>query len=980
MQRWRWFSVLGAAWLALGCSDDQQRRGQVMVAVSTDMSIDSDLDEVQILVEREADGTVFTESFELFPNARGYFVPGTYAVVSGGDGGDVIRVRLLGRSEGDLRVARETVTTIPRNRVGMLPMPLQWLCESEHELDAEGDPASTCAVENEDETCNLGRCADAHVDGDDLEDFDPKDIYGGYDSGPEAARNGACFDAITCLSEGTRVEIDVSDPDVCEFERSEGIKDLNVGLVVEGAGHCNPITETCYIPLSRSKAFGWDEDGRTVILPPGVCDRLGDKVLAVVESGACPTKEFSVPTCGEWLGGDGIDADGDGVFDEDDNCPFIDNPDQGDEDEDGVGDACDTGAADQDADGVPDEEDNCPTEANKTQADADGDGDGDACDDDDDDDGFLDEDDPAPLDPFVPDADGDGLVADDDNCPANANPDQEDNDEDGEGDVCDGDDDDDGLSDKTDNCPLVANPDQEDCDGDDVGDACDVCDSAITITNPVGTLSLDTRVFNLSGNVGTLDLDSVAVVTESQASGRRFEQTVPVDANGLFNRQGLILNAGANTVTAETCNCVSDPVEITANVDPATMLVTLTWGQDQTDLDLYVYEPPPGEACYFDATCKLDGGSPLGGVLDVDKVLEEGYGPENYTLSSAEGDEVAPGDYLVRVHYFEGEPTTDYSVRILLNENDPDTESVSTYSGSLDVSNRNNATPSSTGEDWGDVAIISCEMNQNLVECTATEATSISVGGATGTGGAGGASGVTGGTAGASGSVSTDTGGLGMGGGGVGNGGTVGVTGGTGGASCIGCGDFLRGDTGSLCTDPSEGLVSTLASCACQSCASVCLDTLCTDIPAAPDSTCASCAREVCYNEAQTCDLDSATAGTGGTSGTGGVATGGGGTSTGGRQGSGGAGAGCPSCYNWYYANAMYADLCPDPSTGLAQTLSWCACELCPNECGNFCAPLLQGAGFPVYGFIQDPACSSCVLQAGSCDASISACTSDTPL
>jgi len=46
------------------------------------------------------------------------------------------------------------------------------------------------------------------------------------------------------------------------------------------------------------------------------------------------------------------DGDGDGVFDDVDNCPFISNPDQADFEGDGVGDACDS---DTDGDGLPDD-------------------------------------------------------------------------------------------------------------------------------------------------------------------------------------------------------------------------------------------------------------------------------------------------------------------------------------------------------------------------------------------------------------------------------------------------------------------------------------------------------------------------------------------------------------------------------------------------------------------------------------------------
>ena len=63
-----------------------------------------------------------------------------------------------------------------------------------------------------------------------------------------------------------------------------------------------------------------------------------------------------------------VDSDGDGVADEDDNCPETANPDQANFDDDDMGDACD---ADDDNDGVDDGDDVDPLDPN---SDSDGDG------------------------------------------------------------------------------------------------------------------------------------------------------------------------------------------------------------------------------------------------------------------------------------------------------------------------------------------------------------------------------------------------------------------------------------------------------------------------------------------------------------------------------------------------------------------------------------------------------------------------------
>ena len=150
--------------------------------------------------------------------------------------------------------------------------------------------------------------------------------------------------------------------------------------------HCDPVYCTC--------GEGYIKD---LNHPPYCCcDGCACNGIASTDSNVCSGHGVCIGTdnclCFEgWTGSDCsdsvFDSDGDGISDDEDNCPNVPNPDQFDTDWDGKGDVCDD---DDDNDGVNDHSDNCQYDFNPNQADFDEDGAGDICDIDDDSDEVLD--------------------------------------------------------------------------------------------------------------------------------------------------------------------------------------------------------------------------------------------------------------------------------------------------------------------------------------------------------------------------------------------------------------------------------------------------------------------------------------------------------------------------------------------------------------------------------------------------------------
>ena len=237
----------------------------------------------------------------------------------------------------------------------------------------------------------------------------------------------------------------------------------------------------------------------------------------------------------------------------------------------------------------------------------------------------------------------------------------------------------------------------------------------IAIDTPVMNQQIDARETTLAGSFLNDLSEQEDLYVEVKGVGRQLAVS-----NGNYSNV-IEISSGINTIvalagvdSAVENNWFKDAptaiLEVEGTLPPARLLVTLTWEQDETDVDLYITEPE-GETMWF-------GGSTTGNGLELDIDDTTGFGPEHGTLEVGGNDQVQDGNYRIRVHYY-SDDGLDVSatgrVSIVINEGEEDQNTLN-LRFRIDEDDASASGPDGSGSSWANIAVV------NITENTITPA------------------------------------------------------------------------------------------------------------------------------------------------------------------------------------------------------------------------------------------------------------------
>jgi formylglycine-generating enzyme required for sulfatase activity len=276
--------------VAVGCGDKQA--GEIMIGISTNMSLPKDVSAIRIQVLAHGEH-LHDKVYNVGPGEDREKLPGSLAVIQGDDETMPVTMKVIALQgpERTARVVAKAVSTVPSERVALLNLPVDWLCDGTARSTGDTidpDYESNCG---DGMVCVAGDCVSTKVDASSLGDYEPAKLFGGG----TGEGDGTCFDTQSCFAEAAVPLLSLSD---CTFDAPAG--SLNVAVQTEGDGICG--ASGCLVPLDLSASgAGWRESGGKVHLPSKVCELVQNgKALGVTVSTTCATKTSSTPTCGPW--------------------------------------------------------------------------------------------------------------------------------------------------------------------------------------------------------------------------------------------------------------------------------------------------------------------------------------------------------------------------------------------------------------------------------------------------------------------------------------------------------------------------------------------------------------------------------------------------------------------------------------------------------------------------------------------------------
>ncbi len=285
--------------------------GGLMLSIQTDLSAPKDVAAVGLFIT--SDGRpVFSDTRDVAPNGEVRF-PATIAIL--GDEARPraqIKIRVAAfKNDGEVRILRDILTTVPKGRTALLRAPLLWINEGSGKgqrnqivsglstrdtvgSGADGFAKITSACPDG-QTFLEGECGDATVDSETLPDYQEKDVFGG---GTADGQGGRCFDVLACFGAATRVDVDLAACSASLAGTTESDPNLSFAVALPpsaAVGECRG--DSCLVPLD--KGTGWKGGGAGVTFPKAVCARIqSGAALGIVRTGACPTKDAATPSCG----------------------------------------------------------------------------------------------------------------------------------------------------------------------------------------------------------------------------------------------------------------------------------------------------------------------------------------------------------------------------------------------------------------------------------------------------------------------------------------------------------------------------------------------------------------------------------------------------------------------------------------------------------------------------------------------------------